>query len=424
MATFILMRIASIDLHRVSLGALVIALGMLVDNAIVITDGILIGLKQGLTRVQAAHRIVQQTMWPLLGATVISVTAFAPIGLSPDATGEFTGSLFWILLISLMISWVLAITLTPFFAALLFKENVKSKGAKETDETGEASEVDDDPYKGAFYGLYRWSLLLALRLRWVTALVMVLGLASAIYGFTFVNQAFFPPSNLPMFTVDYWLPQGSDIRATIADMDKLEEDLQQNEGIKQITATVGTGAERFMLTYFSERKYPNYGQFIIEVKDYDSLPEVRNWVEKTIKERAPQAFVKSSRFQIGPANKAKIEARISGSDPAVLRALARKVMKIYRADPDTGECAPRLARTHQGVAAPFCRSGSASPGAFQGQYRQGAFDECERHSDCQPQGRLIHSANHHSPTREGAVRGGPAWQRAGLQPGHQQLCQH
>ncbi|SNY93120.1 Multidrug efflux pump subunit AcrB [Cohaesibacter sp. ES.047] len=324
--TFIVMKIAAIDLHRVSLGALIIALGMLVDNAIVITDGILIGLKQGLTRVQAARRIVSQTVWPLFGTTVIAVVAFAPIGLSPDQSGEFTGSLFWILLISLMISWILAITLTPFLASLMFSEaNVKTDGETE----------DSDPYQGVFYHLYKWGLLLALRFRWLTVIVLLGGLAGAIYGFGFVNQAFFPPSNLPSFTVDYWLPQGSDIRKTIKDMTQLEAVLEKNDKIKQITTTIGQGAARFMLTYNSERSYANYGQFIIEVNKYEDLPGVRSWVDKTLKERAPQAFIKSDRFQIGPANAAKIEARISGPDPAELRRIARDIMAIYRKDPDT-----------------------------------------------------------------------------------------
>lgn len=122
LGTFILMSIYDIELHRISLGALIIALGMLVDNAIVVTEGIMISLKRGYSRLEATRTIVNYTRWPLLGATVIAITAFAPIGLSPDVSGEFTGSLFWVLLISLFLSWVFAVTLTPFFAYLMFKE--------------------------------------------------------------------------------------------------------------------------------------------------------------------------------------------------------------------------------------------------------------------------------------------------------------
>lgn len=120
--TFILMNYNNIELHRISLGALIIALGMLVDNAIVVVEGILVGLKKGRTKVQAAVDIVKQTQWPLLGATVIAITAFAPIGLSQDATGEFMGSLFWVLCFSLFLSWVTAITLKPLVFARAAQE--------------------------------------------------------------------------------------------------------------------------------------------------------------------------------------------------------------------------------------------------------------------------------------------------------------
>ena len=145
--TFIVMKITAIDLHRVSLGHSSLRLGMLVDNAIVITDGILIGLKQGLTRVQAAHRIISQTVWPLFGATVIAVVAFAPIGLSPDATGEFTGSLFWIMLISLMIF------VDPRHnASRLSSPRSCFPSRRFKKEDGGENEAID-PYKGVFYHL-------------------------------------------------------------------------------------------------------------------------------------------------------------------------------------------------------------------------------------------------------------------------------
>nr|WP_319516846.1 efflux RND transporter permease subunit [uncultured Cohaesibacter sp.] len=324
--TLMVMELIGMPLHRVSLGSMILALGMLVDNAIVITDGILVGLKQGLSKVKAAHRIVTQTVWPLFGATAISIVAFAPIGLSPDNTGEYAGSLFWVLMISLTISWILAITLTPFLASVMFSE------AKVQDESDEAEEID--PYNGFIYQIYKSFLLLSLRWRWGTMAIMIGCMAAAIYGFGFVGQSFFPTSKLPMLTVDYWLPQGSDIRATIKDMDRLEGILQKNDKIKQVTTTIGAGAERFMLTYRAERTYANYGQFIIEVKNFEELSEVRHWVDKTLKENAPYAFVKTGRFELGTAAGSKIEARITGSDPDVLRDLASKVIEVYRSDPD------------------------------------------------------------------------------------------
>lgn len=323
--TLMVMKLIGMPLHRVSLGSMILALGMLVDNAIVITDGILVGLKQGLSKVKAAHRIVTQTVWPLFGATAISIVAFAPIGLSPDSTGEYAGALFWVLMISLTISWILAITLTPFLASVMFSESEVQQG--EGDEA-------IDPYKGFVYQIYKALLLFSLRWRWMTMIIMAGAMAAAIYGFGFVGQSFFPTSKLPMLTVDYWLPQGSDIRATMDDMDRLEAIMKKNDKIKQITSTIGAGAQRFMLTYKAERTYPNYGQFIVEVKNFDDIKDVRQWLDKELSEAAPYAFVKTSRFELGPAAGAKINARITGSNPVVLRQLANEVVDIYRNDPD------------------------------------------------------------------------------------------
>jgi multidrug efflux pump subunit AcrB len=322
LATFIVMLVAGMDLHRISLGALIIALGMLVDNAIVITEGILIGLRQGLSKLEAAKRIVSHTKYPLLGATVISITAFAPIGLSPDASGEFTGTLFWVLMISLSISWLLAISLTPFFANLMFKEHVGKE-----DES-------DDPYDGFIFKIYRVILLWALRFRWLTVLLVLVTLGGTLYGLRFVDKTFFPPSSTPMFLVDYWLPEGSDIRATEENMARLEKEIRKIPEVRQVTTSIGRGALRFMLTYQAERSYASYGQFLVQTRDYEGVAKARKAVDRLILEQEPQAFSKSQRINIGPANKAKIEARISGPDPAILRDLAAKMMARFRQDPD------------------------------------------------------------------------------------------
>lgn len=231
--TFILMNYNNIELHRISLGALIIALGMLVDNAIVVVEGILVGLKKGRTKVQAAVDIVKQTQWPLLGATVIAITAFAPIGLSQDATGEFMGSLFWVLCFSLFLSWVTAITLTPFLADLLLKE--------EKDTNGE----DEDPYKGWLFVVFGAFLKFSLRFRWMTVAAMVALLVGAVIAFGNVKQQFFPPSNTPMFYVDMWMPEGTDIRQTIKQAEKVESYIRQQDDIDFVSVSIGQGLQRF-----------------------------------------------------------------------------------------------------------------------------------------------------------------------------------
>lgn len=322
LGTFILMSIYDIELHRISLGALIIALGMLVDNAIVVTEGIMISLQRGHTRLEAARMIVSRTRWPLLGATVIAITAFAPIGLSPDMSGEFTGSLFWVLLISLALSWVLAMTLTPFFCFLMFKEDTSSAG----------KEVD--PYKGLAYRAYKALLHLCMRFRWSTMLFMVVALVISVVGFTQVKQAFFPAGSQPMFMVEYWLPQGSDIRAVNADVEGIEEKLEKFEDIEQVTATIGRGAERFMLTYSPEFTNSSYAQLIVRVSSFDKVEATIGEMQSLFLEHYPQAFTKFKRFELGPSTDAKIEARIIGPDPDTLRAYGDLVIAIFESEPD------------------------------------------------------------------------------------------
>ncbi|MEZ7276338.1 efflux RND transporter permease subunit [Pseudoalteromonas sp. 68 DY56-GL68] len=321
LGTFIFMKLFAIDLQRISLGALIIALGMLVDNAIVVTEGILINLKRGQTKLQAATNIVNQTKWPLLGATVIAITAFAPIGLSSDASGEFAGSLFWVLFISLLLSWITAITLTPFFADLMFKQ------AKEKEP-----HHDEDPYQGVIFNVYKGVLHTSMRYRKTTLLLMVVMLVSAVFGFKFIKQSFFPASNTPMFYVDYWQTQGTDIRSTIDGVAKLEKFLQADPLVEEITTTVGQGAPRFMLTYAPEKSYPAYGQLIIRVTDREAVTTMIEKVRDYQHKHVLDAQLKVKRMEIGPSTDAKIEARFSGADPVILRQLAKQAKDILHQD--------------------------------------------------------------------------------------------
>ncbi|MGR5232393.1 efflux RND transporter permease subunit VmeI [Vibrio rotiferianus] len=323
LGTFIFMKYLAIDLQRISLGALVIALGMLVDNAIVVVEGILIGTQKGRTRLQAATDIVTQTKWPLLGATVIAVTAFAPIGLSEDSTGEYCGTLFTVLLVSLMLSWFTAISLTPFFADIFFKgQKIKS---------GEGE--DNDPYNGIIFVMYKNFLEFCMRRAWLTVIVLVAGLGASIYGFTQVKQAFFPSSTTPIFQLDVWLPEGTDIRATNDKLEELEGWLAKQDHVDHITTTAGKGLQRFMLTYAPEKSYAAYGEITTRVDNYEALAPLMEQFRAHIKANYPEINYKLKQIELGPGGGAKIEARIIGSDPTVLRTLAAQVMDVMYADP-------------------------------------------------------------------------------------------
>ncbi|ENM7917089.1 TPA: multidrug efflux RND transporter permease subunit VmeV [Vibrio parahaemolyticus] len=320
--TFILMNYNNIELHRISLGALIIALGMLVDNAIVMVEGILVGLKKGRTKVQAAVDIVKQTQWPLLGATVIAITAFAPIGLSQDATGEFMGSLFWVLCFSLFLSWVTAITLTPFLADLLLKE-------EEKDTNGE----DEDPYKGWLFVVFGALLKFSLRFRWMTVAAMVALLVGAVIAFGNVKQQFFPPSNTPMFYVDMWMPEGTDIRQTIKQAEKVESYIRQQDDIDFVSVSIGQGLQRFALTYQPEKSYEAYAQFQVRTTDRDNMFKLLHKLDDNLAKTFDEPTFQFKLMEFGPSPASKIEARITGPDPKVLRELAVQVEDILHTDP-------------------------------------------------------------------------------------------
>ncbi|MDP0588362.1 MAG: efflux RND transporter permease subunit [Candidatus Endonucleobacter bathymodioli] len=324
LGTFIVMRVLHIELQLISLGALIIALGMLVDNAIVVTEGIQIGLQRGLNRLEAAQLVVKQTQWPLLGATIITVMAFAPIGLSEESTGEFCVSLFQVLLISLMLSWVTAITLTPFFCHLLF--NDLERGNSQVSK-------DFDPYQGSLFIFYKQLLCVALRCRVASIGLIVLALFLAIAAFGHVKNVFFPPSNTPIFFVDFWMPEGTDIRATESEILRFEKQVRELEGVSAVTTVVGMGAQRFVLPYMPEKQYHSYGQLIIEAQDLGKIIELVPDVEFILDNDFTDVEYRVKYLQNGPAPAAEIEARFYGEDPIVLRYLAAKAMDVLKNEP-------------------------------------------------------------------------------------------
>ncbi|WP_194756309.1 efflux RND transporter permease subunit [Aliidiomarina indica] len=321
LGTFIFMHLFQINLHRVSLGALIIALGMLVDNAIVITEGMLVGIQKGQTRLRAAQDVIRQNAMPLLGATVIAIIAFAPIGLSADATGEFAGSLFWVLLISLGLSWLTALMLIPFLGDRLFRKGVP------------VATNERDLYNKPVYNSYRKLLTLSLRHRIMTMLLMLVLLVGSVVGFQAVKQSFFPSSNTPLYFVDFWYPQGTDIRATAEDMQAAEQWLLRHESVSQVATTVGRGAPRFSLPYLVELDNENYGQLLVRVNSSDDMPTMIAATRDYLAHYHPQARTKIKRMEIGPPVKAAVEVRFIGPDPDTLRRLSAEAQQILSADP-------------------------------------------------------------------------------------------
>jgi multidrug efflux pump subunit AcrB len=319
--TFIIMYIYDITLERISLGALIIALGMLVDNAIVIVEGILVNLQRGMKRIQAASQIVGQTIWPLLGATIVAILAFAAIGASQDSTGEYCRSLFQVILISLLMSWVLAITVTPLLGVLFLKVQEPN-----------ASNSSGDPYGGAFFQIYKRFLTLCLRFRGLTLLVLAGLLILAVFGFGMVDQSFFPDSTRPQFMIHYWLTQGTDISRTQADLAKIEKHLESYEEITTVSTFVGQGAIRFLLTYGPEDANSAYGMLLVSVKDYRKIGALLPPIGSYVEDNFPDAQAFPRRFVLGPGEAQKIQVRFRGPDPNELRKLSARAKEIMHKD--------------------------------------------------------------------------------------------
>ena len=313
--TFIFMGPWSVALERISLGALIIALGMLVDNAIVVVDGMLVRIQQGQDAAAAARDVVAQTALPLLGATAVAIMAFGAIGLSPDSTGEFCSSLFKVVLISLSLSWVTAVTVTPLLGVFFLKPP-SAPGAQ------------GDPYGGSFYSAYRGFLRGCIRFRWVTLAVVVGMFATSLWGFDYVDKSFFPDSTRPQFMVDFWLPQGTHIEETDRRAARVAEYLSGLDGTTHVTTLVGQGALRFLLTYAPEKLNSAYAQFLVDVEDYRTIGDLMEKVEKEIPQLEPDARAYAQRFVLGPGGGGKIQARFSGPDPNVLREFASRTEAI------------------------------------------------------------------------------------------------
>jgi multidrug efflux pump subunit AcrB len=316
-ATLAVMFIWGIPMHRISLGALIIALGMLVDNAIVVTEGILVGTQQGRKKLDIAKEIVERTKWPLLGGTLVGIIAFAPIGFAPGSTAEYTGDLFWVVMISLLFSWVFAITAVPLFADILFKES-----------EGPVEEKPEHPFFARYRALMRQVLA-----RSNLAILAVVGMfALSIVGSGFVKAGFFPPSTTPQIVVDFYLPEGTDIEVTDANMRQLEGYLGELEGVEGIQTLVAQGTLRYMLVYGPEATNSAYGQFLIKTESYDVIAGLLPQIQSHIDANFPDAQAKVWQFQLGPGGGSKIEAEFSGPDVTVLRELADQAKAIMAAD--------------------------------------------------------------------------------------------
>jgi len=323
LGTFMIMLVWGIDLQRVSLGALVIAMGMMVDNAIVIADGFVIRLQQGMDRKQAAIESAGAPAMPLLGATVVASMAFYPIYASPESTGEYARSLFQVVAVSLLFSWCLSQTVTPLMCMRMLPD-------PKSDEAGV------DPYATPFYARFRGWLGLAIRFRAPFLIGMVGLLLLSLWGFRFVPQLFFPDSSRLQFMIDYWLEEGTRVQETSESVRAVEAQLLEHPKVTAVSTFVGQGPPRFYLPVDPEMNYPSYAQLVVNTATLDDVEEVMEQIEPWLAENAPQALTRVRKYGVGSWTDWKFEARFSGpwnADPDVLRRLGAEGVAILDESP-------------------------------------------------------------------------------------------
>ncbi len=326
LGTFILMSIFGIDLQRMSLGALIIALGMMVDNAIVVADGFIVRLQMGMDRRKAGIEAATLPSIPLLGATVVAVMAFYPIAASNENAGEYCASLFSVVAISLLVSWVVSITLTPLQCIDLLPNPAEDAGA--------------DPYGKPMYRWFRSLLAVAVGHRWLTLGASIGLLVISVVAFGNVKQLFFPDSLMTKFMIDYWAPEGTRISVTAADMKRIEKRLLEDRRIAGVATFVGAGPPRFYLPVEPEPGNASYGQFVVNVRDLDHIDEIVADIAPWLALQFPDAQIPLRKFGVGPSDTWKFAIRISG--PAVanaktLRETARRSIGTLRGAPLAGD---------------------------------------------------------------------------------------
>jgi multidrug efflux pump len=323
--TFFAMKVFGIDLQRISLGALVIALGLLVDDAIIAVEMMVVKMEQGWDRFQAATYAYTSTAFPMLTGTLITAIAFTPVGFSKSAASEYTVSIFQVVTIALITSWVVAVVFTPYIGFKLL--DPKALIAK-------AQKHGEDVYDTPFYRAFRKVLNWCLRNRWkvIGATVLIFMLSIVAFG-KFVQKQFFPSASRLELMVDVWLPQGASIKATSHEVQRIEKLLQGDSAVDASSSYIGNGAPRFFLSLDQQLFADNFGQFVIVTKDLKAREDLKMRLETRFAEADfADIRVRVVRLENGPPIGYPVQFRVLGNDLTELRKIAGEVATAMRAN--------------------------------------------------------------------------------------------
>lgn len=319
LGSFVVLYMMHGTLQRVSLASFIVAMGMLVDNAIVITDGIMVDLKRGVPKPAALVNITKKTAWPLLGATTIGILTFLPIFLSPDTTGEYVRDLFIVLAVSLWLSWILALAYVPIQADRAFKQKVVPAGEEK------------DPFAGRVYQGFRSVLKFSVYYRWILVAATVAMLAVSVFAFRFIRQGFFPDLSYNQLYIEYKMPYGTNPEAVKTDLASMERYLSGLPEITAVTTSLGGTPSRYNLVRTVAEPDLSYGELIVDFTSPEVLVDKLSGIQQYLSEHYPQAYVRMKRYNLMYMD-FPIQLMISGPDPAVLKKLCGQVEDIMRAD--------------------------------------------------------------------------------------------
>jgi multidrug efflux pump subunit AcrB len=317
--TFVGMMLLGIDFQRISLGALIIALGLLVDDAIIAVEMMMVKLEQGFSRMQAATYAYTSTAFPMLTGTLVTAAGFVPVGFAKSSAGEYTNSIFWVVGIALIISWFVAVLFTPWLGYHLLPQP--------------KVEAHHDAYSGRLYTAFRKIVVWCVTWRKTTIAITVVAFVASMGAFGFVQKQFFPTANRPELIVDLRLAQGASFAATNAEVKKLEQWLSRNEDVATYTSYVGAGSPRFYLPTVPELANANFGQIIIMAKGLDERERVFTGLTQQFSEGYEAVRGRVQRLQNGPPVAYPVMFRVLGDDPQKVRGVADQVRQVFKADP-------------------------------------------------------------------------------------------
>nr|WP_132822859.1 efflux RND transporter permease subunit [Pseudomonas aeruginosa] len=326
--TFAAMHYFGIGLHKISLGALVLALGLLVDDAIIAVEMMAVKMEQGYDRLKAAAFAWTSTAFPMLTGTLITAAGFLPIATAQSGTGEYTRSLFQVVTIALVVSWFAAVVFVPYLGAKLLPDLARLHAQK---HGGSADGYD--PYATAFYQRFRRLVEWCVRYRKTVIVLTLAAFVGALLLFRLVPQQFFPPSARLELLLDIKLAEGASLRSTGEEVQRLEKMLQGHDGIDNYVAYVGTGSPRFYLPLDQQLPAASFAQVVVLAKDLESREALRKWLIERMNEDFPHLRSRISRLENGPPVGYPVQFRVSGEDIPQVRELARKVADRMRENP-------------------------------------------------------------------------------------------